>query len=132
MLVFLCVIFFTYQERRNFIKKIFPKIKTIGVPDYITDEEWMIALDDILISMGINLKKVIFYGGCEEDIVFFLDLKRKCKILNRFDGSSPKISATEVRDCLIFGRPLDRMVNPKILNEVKSLFAEKWEKFEKI
>jgi len=124
--------FFSYQERRNFIKKLFPKIKVVGLPDYITDEEWLVALDDILTSMGINPKNVIFFGGCEEDVVFFLDKKRKCKIMNRFDGTTPKISATEVRDCLIFDRPLDGMLNPKIMTDVKKIFAEKWEKFKKI
>jgi len=124
--------FFSYEERRSFIKTLFPTLPIVGLPDYPTDTEWLVALDDILSASGFNPQETIFFGGCEEDILFFLDAERKCQILNRFDGSSPKISATEVRDGLIYGRPLEGLLNPLIADEVKNLFSQKWERFKKI
>lgn len=124
--------FFSYHERREFIKKIFPDIRLVGLPDYHNDSEWLAALDDIIRVAGIDTSDLTFFGGCEEDIRFFLDDGRDCTIINRFDGTAPKISATEVRDCLIMGRPLDNYVDPVILNDLQKLFKEKWEKFKKI
>ncbi|MDD5165044.1 MAG: adenylyltransferase/cytidyltransferase family protein [Candidatus Pacebacteria bacterium] len=124
--------FFSYNERKQFIQKVFPDIKLVGLPDYHNDKEWLAALDDILKVGGINPTEVTFFGGCQEDIRFFLEDGRDCTILNRFDGTSLKTSATEVRDALIAGRPLDHLVHESILSDMKKLFAEKWEKFKKI
>jgi phosphopantetheine adenylyltransferase len=124
--------FFSYQERRGFIKKAFPEMKVVGLPDYPTDEEWLVALDDLISTTGVNPAEVVFFGGCEEDILFFFEVGRNCQIINRFDGTTPKISATEVRDCLIYGRSLDGMVDPVVADEVQSLFRQKWERFKKI
>ena len=124
--------FFSYKERREFIKTIFPKLKMVGIPDYGSDEDWLIALDDILLAAGFKSKDITFYGGCKEDILYFLNAKRKCKIMNRFDGTTPKISATEIRDSLIYDRPLDEFINKKIVPKIQMLFKEKWEKFKKM
>ena len=124
--------FFSYEERRGFVKKVFPELKIVGLPDYPTDKEWLVAMDDLLIARGFDPLEVVFFGGCEEDILFFYDAGRKCHILNRFDGTTPKISATEVRDCLIYGRSLEGMINPLIAGDVRDLFAQKWERFKKI
>lgn len=130
--------YFSYAERREFFKMVYPNIPVVGIPDYKTDEEWLIALDDLLMShFGLSSRdevkqKVTFLWGCEEDVAFFLDDKRKVNIVNRFDGSTPKISATEVRDALIHGRNLDELLNPKIQTGVRDLFLDKWEKFKKI
>jgi cytidyltransferase-like protein len=124
--------FFSYNERRNFIKKIFPDVRIVGLPDYHNDTEWLAALDDIISAAGMNPQEVTFFGGCQEDIRFFLDDGRKAEILNRFDGTGVKISATEVRDALIYDRPLHDMVHADIHHEIKALFKEKWEKFKKI
>jgi bifunctional NMN adenylyltransferase/nudix hydrolase len=124
--------FFSYEERRNLIKTIFPDVITVPLGDFSTsDEEWMVALDDLLISSGMDPKKTVFFGGCEEDIVFFLKLNRKCHILNRFDGTTPKVSATEVRDSLIHNRPMDTFLNPLIMGNIKNLFDMKWMDFQK-
>lgn len=124
--------FFSYQERRGFIKKAFPEMKVVGLPDYPADDEWLVALDDIISLAGFNPAEVVFFGGCEEDILFFFEAGRNCQILNRFDGTTPKISATEVRDCLIYGRCLDGMIESAIAEEVQNLFRQKWERFKKI
>lgn len=124
--------FFSYSERRGFAKVLFPHLPIVGLPDYESDGEWLQALDDILTAAGMDPKEVVFFGGCEEDISFFADAGRKYQVLNRFDGTTPKISATEVRDCLIHDRSLDGLVNPAIQKYVKELFADKWEKFKRI
>jgi cytidyltransferase-like protein len=124
--------FFSYHERKQFIQKLFPEIKLVGLPDYHHDGEWLAALDDILRVAGIDTKDVTFFGGCQEDIRFFLEDGRDCTILNRFDGTSLKTSATEVRDILIARRPLENHVDPLILADMQELFKQKWEKFKKI
>lgn len=124
--------FFSYEERRAFIHLLFPELKIVGLPDYTTDAEWLLALDDILLAMGINPTEAVFYGGCTEDIDFFLSAGRQSAILNRFDGSTPKTSATEVRDALIHDRSLDELLNPIIQQSVRELFSTKWEKFKRI
>ena len=90
------------------------------------------TLDDLLIASNLDPSKTIFFGGCDEDITFFIEAGRKCKIINRFDGTTPKISATEIRDSLIYDRSLDGKINPIIENDLRICFKEKWERFKRI
>ena len=122
--------FFSYEERRAFIKTLFPNIKVISLPDFGNDREWLLALDDI-ISLG-SATQTVFFGGCEEDVSTLIDGGKTCHIFNRFDGTTPKISATEIRDALIYGRPLEGLVNPRIAADIQKLFSQKWERFKKI
>lgn len=124
--------FFSYEERRSLIKAVFPYLMTMPLGDFpFSDDEWIVALDDLLISSGMDPNKTVFFGGCEEDIVFFLKLNRKCHILNRFDGTTPKVSATEVRDSLIHERSMENFLNPLIREKVQDLFRIKWMDFQK-
>lgn len=123
--------FFSYIERRSLIKTLFPDLTIMPLGDFLgNDDEWMIALDDILNSSGISFKNATFYGGCDEDISFFIKAGRTCRLVNRFDGTTPKISATEIRDSLIKGRKLDGFVNPLIEPMMKSMFSLKWMEFQ--
>lgn len=124
--------FFSYHERKGFIKKIFPDVRMVGLPDYNHDREWLDALYDIISAASMDPSTVVFFGGCQEDIRFFMGDNRKCTILNRFEFGRLKISATEVRDALILGRSLEGMVYPELIPDIKRTFAEKWEKFKKI
>lgn len=124
--------FFSYEQRRGFILNIFPELKVFGLPDFPTDDEWMIALDDIVRLSGVEPSSVTFFGGCQEEVDFFYRSGRKVEIMNRFDGSTPKISATEVRDALIGGRTLDGLLNPNIAHSVHDVFRTQWEMFKKI
>src|SRR5689334_4699388 len=92
--------FFSYSDRRAFVKALYPDIRVVGLPDYPNDDEWLLALDDIVASTGRAAEDARFFGGCDEDVRFFTNAGRSVTILNRFDGTTPKISATEVRDCL--------------------------------
>ena len=124
--------FFSYEERRELIKTIFPEVKVMPLGDFGTsDAEWIRALDDLLESSGMDPAKTVFFGGCEEDISFFLALNRTCHILNRFDGTTPKISATEIRDNLIHDRDMNGFLNPIIEEKVRNLFKVKWLDFQK-
>ena len=124
--------FFSYDERRDFLLQIFPGLKVFGIPDYPTDAEWMRALDDYLSLAGTDPQKVKFFGGCQEEVDFYYRFGRQVEIVNRFDGSTPKVSATEVRDALIHERALDGLVNPLIAKAVRDCFLGKWEKFKKM
>lgn len=128
--------FFSYEERRGLIKTVFPNVKVLPLGDFYntankdTTDEWLLALDDLLVSSGMDPEKVIFFGGCDEDVMFFINNNRKVHLLNRFDGTTPKISATEIRDALVHKRPLDGFLNPLIQDKVKSLFEVKWLDFQ--
>lgn len=124
--------FFSYEERRELLRGIFPDIKSVGIPDYSTDGEWLAHLDDILNVADFDPQNTFFYGGCEEDIRWFVEKGRKCRIVNRFDGTTPKISATEVRDALIHRRDLINLLSPTIAEKVVKTFQQKWEIFKKM
>jgi nicotinamide mononucleotide adenylyltransferase len=124
--------FFSYEERRDFLHAVFPGARIVGVPDFREDREWLLALDDVLSVAGFDPEKTVFFGGCEEDVRFFTEANRQTAILNRFDGSTPKISATEVRDALIHGRSLRGLVNEVLIDRIQSSFAAKWELFKRM
>lgn len=126
--------FFSYEQRRSLIHAEFgPRIRIVGLPDYPTDAEWLLALDDILRAARIEPERAVYYGGCEEDVMCFSDARRRCRLINRFDGrETPKISATEVRDALIHGRPLDGLVGEASRELVARMFQENWERFKRI
>lgn len=119
---------FTYEDRRNIIKTIFPTVKVVGLPDFEDDKNWFCQLDDTLSFAGVNPKDVTFFGGCKEDVVFFQNA-RNIKIINRFDGSTPKISATEVRDALIEKRPLEHLLYKSTIPMIQEIFAMRWSSF---
>lgn len=123
--------FFNYEERRMFIKMLNYTTKVIGLPDYDDDSVWSIALDDILDVAGFDRTETVFFGGCDEDIALLKKDSRNTRVINRFDGSTPKISATEVRDALIHDKSLDGLVNPSLHTYMKDFFKRKWSQFEK-
>lgn len=138
--------FFSYEERRNFIKMIYkvPPGSTvreqsiIGLPDYEDDKKWLLALDDLVCAVmncthEFAQQEVVFFGGSAEDLRFFIDDGRKVHIVNRFDGvKSPKISASEIRDDLLYGRTIKGKVNDLIIPEITSTFNKNWELFKRI
>jgi nicotinic acid mononucleotide adenylyltransferase len=124
--------FFSYEERRGFLKAIFPEVRVVGLADFPTDGEWLTALDDLIRLAGSSSEDAVFYGGCEEDVAYFVGYGRKVSILNRFDGTTPKVSATEVRDALIHGRSLDGLLNPQLAEAVAKTFRHKWEIFKRM
>jgi nicotinic acid mononucleotide adenylyltransferase len=124
--------FFSYKDRSAFLAQLFPNVRVMGLPDFPgDDDQWTLALDHMLAGAGMEPTKVTFFGGCDEDLRFFADNRLTVEV-NRFDGSSPKISATEVRDALIHERPLEGLLNPAIIKPVEELFRERWERFKRM
>ncbi len=124
-------LFFNYHERRELIRLVFPKLHVVPLPDFPNDNpSWLDAIDDILLVAGMNPAETTFFGGSDEDVlVLSEDGHRRTHIVNRFDGSTPVISASQVRDALIHKRALDGMLNPCIMDEVLRIWTEKWPKF---
>jgi len=128
--------FFSYKQRRSFIKSVYadvPTLRVVGLPDYADNEQWLLALDDLICAikgwMHWEVKeKVTFFGGSREDLRFFIEDGRKVHVVNRFDGvSSPKISASEIRDDLRHGRPITGKVSSVIETKVIEAFNMNWE-----
>lgn len=130
--------FFSYEQRRKFLRIIYPEpFPIVGLPDYNSDKVWLSALDDILLSVFGNEsisphRELVFFGGCEEDVEFFIKSGRKVYIMNRFDGTTPKVSATEIRDDLLYGRLLEGKLPPVIIPSVREEFKKNWEVFKRI
>jgi nicotinamide mononucleotide adenylyltransferase len=124
--------FFSYSERKSFLRAIFTEVRVMGLPDFQSDELWLEALDDQLEAAGFDPRKAVYYGGCEEDVRFFIEDGRKVKILNRF--GKVQVSATMVRDRLIHKQyqEVKQVLNPLISDLVIETFARKWEDFKKI
>ena len=118
---------FSFQERVSFLRKIIPsQCQIVGLPDFPTNEEWLFNLDNLLIFGGIDPKNVTFYGGCEEDMQVLIKAGKTIKTVNRFDGTTPKISATELRDALLHDRYFHEMVNAEIAGDVRAAFQKNW------
>ena len=118
--------FFSYEDRRRFLSTLYPDLRMTGLGDFGTDREWLMALDDQIGLLKAPDEKVTFFGGCEEDVEFFGADGRDVKLFNRFDGTTPKVSATEVRDALIQHRDVSGLLNPKIVDLVKETFHHNW------
>jgi bifunctional NMN adenylyltransferase/nudix hydrolase len=124
--------YFNYIERRWFMKALYPHTNVVGLPDYPNnDKEWFQALDDLIQLKQYYLDKVEFFGGCDEDVIWLKEQGRNVSILNRFDGTTPLISATQVRDALIHDRSLDGMIHSDIQQPMREMFKRKWAEFEK-
>lgn len=117
---------FTYPDRFAFIRALFPDIRLVGLPDFDSEPDWFHQLADTLALCGVTLSEATFIGGCHEDISFFVDRGYRVKILNRFSGETPRISATEVRDALIERRSIEGLVDPRIIPMVTERFQERY------
>lgn len=124
--------FFSYKQRRDFVRRLYPTMRIMPAADFPNnDAEWAAALKDLLESafgQG-SLPEITFYGGADEDVQYYKKAGFKTKVINRFDGTTPIISATEVRDHLVHERPLNGLLNPKIHDDIHGLFQERWETF---
>lgn len=124
-------LFFNYSERTRFVRAIFPDIRLVPLPDFPNDNAaWLQAIDDMLGAAGMDPRETTFFGGSDEDLLVLSDGgRRQTHIVNRYDGSTPVISASQVRDALIYGRSLDGMLNPLITPLVQDLWTHKWPDF---
>ena len=115
-----------FAERRALIHKLYPELCIVGLPDFPNDDPaWLAELDRLLVGAQINPENVTFFSGNREDIAPLITAGRRYEILNRFDGTTPVISATEVRADLRKSLPIDAEVDPRICADVIKLFATK-------
>lgn len=123
--------FFPYSARREFIRKLYPTMRIVPAADFPLDSEWAQALTDTINAVfGADaVSAVQFYGGADDDVRYYIEAGHQAKVINRFDGTTPVISATEVRDLLVRNQPLAGFVNPKIQQDVEALFKKHWEEF---
>lgn len=120
--------FFSAAERKKFIQIVFPDLAITGLSDFPTDAQWLTELDKLLLARKFDPAKTVFFGGCNADLAFFLDAGRKCQILNRFDGTTPTVSATQVRELLSNDKSIKNFLNPLIASEVQEIFIQKQQK----
>lgn len=123
--------FFSYSERRQFIKLLYPNLTVIGLPDYPTDDEWLVALYDLMSTITGTSKTdcPLFFGGTQDDVQWYVKDGHSVEIIDRFSGKTPVISATQVRDHLLHHQPLDKLLNPRIITPVQDLFEKRWDVF---
>lgn len=111
---------FSYVERSQFIRRVFPTLNIVGLPDFLgNDREWLYALDELLNYGGINPNTALYWGGCLDDIQadIFLNAGREYRIVDR---AGSDISGTAVREALYRDdyELAMSMVNPIIQNDV--------------
>ncbi len=146
--------FFSYKDRKDFIKSLYPNVKLLGLPDYPEDDNiWFTHLIDSIeriTGLEVDIPNIgwtdkplfpspkhgevepIFYGGCDEEIQFIQNRGFNFKIVERFGEASINVSSTEVRDCLIHNRDLKDKIHPLLIDKVKELFKYKWNEFRKV
>ncbi len=123
---------FSFEDRLSFIRTCYPSMRVAGLPDFPeSDSAWLTCLDSLLELAGVPLAKAVFYGGSREDIEFFITTGRQVEIMNRFDGTTPMISATQVRDALIEGRSIEKLVHPKIIEAITYCFPKRWQELKR-
>lgn len=107
---------YTFKERLRMIKKIYPRLKVIGIPDVDPDKDqfgnktliiWINELKKIEKSMG---KKFVFYGGSKKDLGY-LEKDFETKVIINRQKEGMKISATKIRNAILTD-------NRKVLNEM--------------
>jgi nicotinic acid mononucleotide adenylyltransferase len=99
---------FDFLTRLSWIKTLYPDLLVSAIPDYGNDKWWLKQLETILdvwFSEPSKLEKsslsrVVFYGGAQNDIDFFIKSNLQTRICNRNDGSGPILSATQIRQRL--------------------------------
>ncbi len=91
---------FTYRERRDFIKMVYPKLRVVPLPDFPSDADWFNALIDITEAAFPFFHQVILYCGDINDISSF-DYRDKVtiQVVDRYQEQV--VSATEVRTSLM-------------------------------
>lgn len=118
---------FSVEDRKMFFNKIFDSIPIFELPDYNNDKIWSSELNKIISNSHLRKWDTnVHYGGCVSDIGFFLEDKRDIRIVNRFSGSTPILSATEIREKLINGESIKDFVHPIIHDDVVSIFNKRW------
>lgn len=119
---------FNYADRCDIVRAVFPDIRIAPLPDFEgSDALWFRALDDILQLAGIDPANALYIGGSREDVEFYGLFGRRVEIVNRFDGKTVNVSGSEIRDALIEHRPLEAMLDRRVIPIIQKRFAIRWQ-----
>lgn len=143
---------FNYKEREAFIRMCVPQVNMVGIPDYHgRNELWLHHLRANILNFthmneivpdigwadfkykpeicekGLNIRPV-FYGGCIEELAYFISRGFKTKIINRFD-SEYDMSSSKIKDSLIRGKALEGLIPSRLIHPLQKAFAERWDSF---
>lgn len=114
---------FTYTERRDFIKKIFPDLTVVGLADQETNKDWFSSLIDIVEAVfPFNYILDIYTGKVEDTGDFDLPDNILLKVVDR-DSIGKNFSATEVRKYIVSADKtgISRLVPAKLVDIVYAL-----------
>ena len=118
---------FQHEDRSEFVHAVHPAARIVPLPDFDDNQSWFTALDHLIQASGGDPKETVFFGGCEEDVLFYNGTGRKVYIVNRFEGMTKNVSGTEIRDALIEKRSLEGLLDPQIIPLVQERFAVRWD-----
>ncbi len=121
---------YTYEQRAEMVKAVFPEIKTIPLPDgkpglvYFdgsTNEEW---LDNIEKIQKEQQTKFVFYGGSKEDLEILAQRFETVVLVDR--KKSPEITATNVRSALDKNdqEMLEKLLDQRVIPLAKKYYQE--------
>lgn len=120
---------YTYEQRAEMIKAIYPEIKIMPLPDgkaglvYFDGSTNDIWLDNIeKVQQDLN-SDFVFYGGSKEDL---LVLSERFKTVVLFDRSKNKAAATNVRKALMENdtQMLEKLLDPKVIPLAKAYYQD--------
>lgn len=118
--------FFTAEERRDLITRVFPNVRTTFAPDYESDDQWLSEVDAGILALGIDPYAATYFAGSERDVPFFVRAGRDLHIVNRYDGTTPKVSGTDVRRALREQKPIEHLVHPILHEPVLHLYRARF------
>lgn len=116
---------FTYVERRSWIRTIYPNLRVAPLPDFGNDHDWVIAVQDIVRLLGVEMDETVFYGGCQEDLEALSRFGCNVCVWDRYGSDRPHISATEVRAALSRGEDVSGYLHRYIHDDVVRTFKER-------
>ena len=129
-------VMFNYGDRRRWIKRLFPDLRIMGIPDFPeSDVIWMNMVDDAVNSVfRYNPKcddpiNITFYGGSTEDVEFFYDAGKQVKIVDR---NELPVSASMIRLLLLQGESTENWIDNRIRSEVEDLFKKRIKQIDKL
>jgi len=118
---------YTFEERSNMIRAIFPNANIIGLPDIKpdrvffkedTNERWLKSIKEIEEDMNAEFT---FFGGSAEDLAV-LSREFKTEVIVDRDKDPEKISATKVREAFESGdiEKAKSMISERVYSLVSS------------
>lgn len=118
---------FDFEERRRIIWQKYDNIHIDGVRDCGSNDERLANLDKVIWNIyDGDLWNVLYRGWCPEDVIYFTENNRQTKTLDRFDGSTPVISATQVRARLADWLDLDGYIDTELQEYIRNLYQNKF------